>query len=902
MTLASPQFLFLLPLLLLAAWRFRRMQLWRPLRVLLLVLVILLLCDPRVVLKSGGIDLWVLFDRSRSAADLVDAGEPEWRSLLERSRPGESHRLHLLDYASEVIPQGNREGAIFTGNRDATRTALALHESLARMEPTRHNRILLFTDGYSTEPLGDLAGKLIAQGVPLDYRLVRAPDAADYRVGSLEMPERAQLGEPFVVELAVSGNPDGTVPIEIFRGETRLHSGAVEVKGGVGRFRFSDRSATPGAHRYEVAIAPAKDAHPGNNRLERWIEIVSGPRVLLVTAYENDPLATVLRAQGFEVAVVRDPLSLTPGALTGARAVILNNVPAYELANDFLGALPFFVSEQGGGFLMAGGQRSFGSGGYYESAVDPLLPVSMELKSEHRKLGVAMAIVMDRSGSMAMTTPSGHSKMQLANEGSARSVELLGSMDAVTVYAVDSQAHQVAPLLNVGTSRGELISRIRRVESMGGGIFVYTGLKAAWDVLKNAPLGQRHVILFSDAADSEEPGEYISLLEEMRGAGTTVSVIGLGTRSDSDARFLEDIATRGGGRIFFTEVPEEIPNIFAQETVTVARSSFVEEITGTRTTGRWNELARRDADWLPEIDGYNLSYLREGDETALVSTDTYEAPLVAFGRRGIGRTAAVSFPLGGAFSDRARNWGDFGDFVQTLTRWLMGDEVPPGVGLRHRLTGTEWRIDLLHDADPWEERFAAVPPKLILQRGFRDGEKEEPVWERLAPGHYSLSTSLPAGVPVRGAVQIAGSAIPFGPVVVGSGNEWRFEEARVSELRETARASGGGELLDLEKAWRKPPAPGEEPVRGPLLLAILLLFLFEAFVTRTGWSLPRFEAARVFAKRVPRPVYTQAAPAKAKTEEPAAVPAPSAPPAPPPPPVSPGDSRKSRFKRAKRGL
>ncbi len=78
----------------------------------------------------------------------------------------------------------------------------------------------------------------------------------------------------------------------------------------------------------------------------------------------------------------------------------------------------------------------------------------MELKSEHRKLGVAMAIVMDRSGSMAVTTPSGHTKMQLANEGAARSVELLGSMDAVTVFAVDSQAHQVAPLLNVGSSRG----------------------------------------------------------------------------------------------------------------------------------------------------------------------------------------------------------------------------------------------------------------------------------------------------------------------------------------------------------------------------------------------------------------------------------------------------------------
>src|SRR5690606_17311539 len=136
----------------------------------------------------------------------------------------------------------------------------------------------------------------------------------------------------------------------------------------------------------------------------------------------------------------------------------------------------------------------------------------------------------------------------LANEGAARAVELLGSMDAVSVYAVDSQAHQVAPLLNVGRSRGDLISRIRRIEPMGGGIFVYEGMKAAWGVLKNAPLGQRHLSLVSDASDCEEPGDYVALLEEMRAAGTTVSVIGLGGRSDPDAKLLEDIASRGGGR------------------------------------------------------------------------------------------------------------------------------------------------------------------------------------------------------------------------------------------------------------------------------------------------------------------------------------------------------------------
>jgi len=168
---------------------------------------------------------------------------------------------------------------------------------------------------------------------------------------------------------------------------------------------------------------------------------------------------------------------------------------------------------------------------------------------------------------------------------------------------------------------------------MGGGIFVYTGMKAAWEELKKAEAGQRHLILFTDAADSEEPGGYKKLIEEMRTENATISVIGLGTRADPDAAFIEDIASRGEGRMFFTDIPDDLPNIFAQETVTVARSTFIDDPVGTQATGRWHELARQNMDWLSEVGGYNLSYLRDGDEAALVSTDGYDAPLVAFGRR-----------------------------------------------------------------------------------------------------------------------------------------------------------------------------------------------------------------------------------------------------------------------------
>ncbi len=895
LSFGAPHFFLLIPLLALLGWSFRSLRLWQPLRIIILLLFVLLLADPSIRRLQRGMDLWVLIDRSSSARDIVDRDLPEWRGLLERSQPSEHDEIHYIDYADEVVTNPSNETAVYPGNRGLTRTGLAIQDALAQVKADRHSRLLVFSDGHSTEPLTGVAEKLTKMGVPLDCRILKSDELEDYQVSDFQIPSRVQLGEPFILNISVSGSADTEVPLSIYRGEKKITDTTVQITSGLGQLRLSDRVMAPGAHRYEVRIAPESDAHDGNNSFESWVEIVSGPRILLVTNYDDDPMVGILQAQGFDVIVVTDSLSLKPGQLTGTRAVILNNVPAYEIPNDFLHAIDFYVREQGGGLLMAGGNYSFGAGGYFESAIDPLLPVSMELKSEHRKLAVAMAIVMDRSGSMGMTVSSGDTKMSLAAEGAARAIELLGASDAVTLYAVDSSAHEIAPLLNVGKYRGDLSDRARRIQSMGGGIFVYNGLKAAWDVLKESELGQRHIILFSDTNDSEQPGQYKQLLKEMQAEDATVSVIGLGKRGDVDAAFLEDIAKRGAGRMFFSDVPGDLPNIFAQETVTVARSTFIEEPIGAQATGNWYELSNRDLDWLDQVGGYNLSYIREGDRAALISTDEYKAPLVAFGRRGVGRTAAVSFPLGGEFSEQTRQWAQAGDFMQTLNRWLMGESVPPGIGLRYQVDGTDLSIDLLYEDDPWSQRFAKLPPELALGIGQQRPEVRELQWERIAPGRYSARTELRDGELIRGSAKIGASAIPFGPVVLGSSREWAFDGERVKELRQTSETSGGRELLDLGDAWLKPEGREMAGIQLWLLIPLIVLFLLEALLTRTGWKLPSLKRPQRAPRQKPKKK-----PAAKKKQAPEPKPEPTPEPEPEPPTTTTQAERQSRYQRAKR--
>lgn len=846
MRFASPEWFLLVPLMIAAGWFWQGWRLAKPLRMLCLALVVLLLSRPQWRRSSDGLDLWVLVDQSDSATSLLKPRLAEWESILEKSK-GSADRLFFVDFAGEAVKRGaelraGAGGQEYDGPRNATRLNSALRFALAQMEPDHAARVLALTDGFSTEPLEDMAEHLAKQGVPLDYRLPPRGTENDYRVAAFSLPPRAQRREAVLGEVVILGGRDATVPVEVLRDGQLIGRHEVQVKDGSGRLRFADRPGTSGAHRFDVRLLPADDAFPGNNTAQRWLEVQTGPRVLLVTSYTNDPLAEILKAQGFDVDVVTELASLHLGSLSGAKAVVLNNVPAYKLDSKFVRGLDFFVNQQGGGLAMVGGKTSFAAGGWYGSPAEPLLPVSMELKQEHRKLAVAVAIVMDRSGSMAMTVPgTSIPKMSLADEGAARSIELLGDNDMVCVIPVDSAPHPLSGLVPVGPNRGSLEDSARRVESMGGGIFVYTGLKGGWDILKDAKVGQRHVILFADANDAEEPGDYVNLLAEMQKEKCTVSVIGMGTEKDKDSEFLKDVARRGGGRIFFNADPNELPALFAQETVTLARSAFVEDPVDVKGTAGWLELSATPVDWMSTIAGYNLSYLRTGATQALMTSDEYSAPLVAFWQRGAGRVAAVSFPMGGDFSKPIREWKSFGGFAQSLARWLMGTPLPPGIGLRTGLEGSRLHAELFYD-ETWNERVAAQAPQLLLAAGA-GGKTRGLDWERLAPGHFRASLDIGDATEVRGAVRVGDVALPFGPVNAATNPEWDFDRTRLEELKAVSFHSGGQERVDLSDVWHAPRAPAWRGIDRWLLIALAVALLLEAWQTRAGWTLLRKKAA-----------------------------------------------------------
>ena len=108
--------------------------------------------------------------------------------------------------------------------------------------------------------------------MPLDYRLATRPGTVDQRVERFTVPARAQPGEPFLVELDLSGPAAGEIRFEILRDGVRVHAASVGLRDGRSHVRLTDRLGHGGAYRYEATIVGAGDPYPGNDRAERWIE------------------------------------------------------------------------------------------------------------------------------------------------------------------------------------------------------------------------------------------------------------------------------------------------------------------------------------------------------------------------------------------------------------------------------------------------------------------------------------------------------------------------------------------------------------------------------------------------------------------------------------------------------
>jgi len=847
MTLAEPLWLLLAIPLTGAMW------LWRPPGRLLqamwiaaAVLLVLAACEPGVTLPSRAGTLVIVADRSASMPADAPADQKEIVNLITSKMPSRSNSAVVSFGRRAVVdrPPGPGTVAQFATkvDPDGSNLAEALATAASLIPAGTPGRILVLSDGRWTgrSPL-EAAHRAGNSGLAVDYRVMRRSQAGDLAVWGIDAPSSVTPGESYTVTAWVRSPSAREITYELRRGDRRLAEGTRSVPAGLSRLTFRDTAGGSGTHRYSLSVSGGDKDPSIENNTAKFLVGVRGPRpVVCVSSSGKSQLAVLLRAGKMDVVErTADRCAWSLDELSGHSAVLIENVPAQDIGTAGMKMLSAWVTGTSSGVMMTGGKNAYAPGGYFGSPLERVMPVSMELRREHRKLSLAIVVALDRSGSMARSVGGGRTKMDLANLAAAQVLDLLTASDEFGVLAVDSAPHLIVPLGPV-TDKKSARNRIMRIDSRGGGIFVYEALEKAAAMLAGATAGVRHIILFADADDAEEPGAYEELLAKCRSAGMTCSVIGLGTKHGTDAALLEDVAERGGGRCFFTDRPTDLPRLFAQDTFVVARSTFLDEITPVSLTGALTAMTGRTFGTPPAVGGYNLCYLRDGASLAGVTRDEYKAPLVAAWQVGDGRALCYTGQADGKYAGPIAGWDRVGHFFTSLARWTAGAEtqLPDNMLATQRVSRGRAIVQLHLDPERKRQPFTS-PPSVGVLSG-RPGQEPE---TRRVTMRWSTPDTLTAEVPIRGSETVlatvtAGQAkASLSAVCRPYSPEFRPEPggAGLETLQKIAAVTGGTQRVDLAGIWSDlPEFPQQFPLARWLVLAAMVLFVLGILERRTA--------------------------------------------------------------------
>jgi len=180
-----------------------------------------------------------------------------------------------------------------------------------------------------------------------------------------------------------------------------------------------------------------------------------------------------------------------------------------------------------------------------------------ETKSEEQGPPLDLAVVLDRSGSMAGQA------LASAKEAIYRLIDGLRKPDRLALIAYDDEVDVVFPRSKIDAP--VMRAKVEMIESRGC-TNLSGGLVAGIQQLGRGGEGIHRVLLLSDGLANQgitDADRLRDIAHRATQAGKTVSTLGLGGSYDED--LLTNISDAGGGNYHYIASPEDAPAIFKEE-------------------------------------------------------------------------------------------------------------------------------------------------------------------------------------------------------------------------------------------------------------------------------------------------------------------------------------------------
>ena len=813
------------------------------LRTVVVTCLVLALAGLVVPAPVAGVATIFLIDRSASIpADVQAAAAGYATSALAARGPddlgaavsfGRTARIDApvgrRDVTAQATPDATAslEGA----DREATDLAQAITTAAAMLPPANAGylrRIVLLSDGNETTGSALAAARTPAlRGVEIASRTVPAR-LDDVAVAALEVDPVLHDGETTDARVVVQSPAPGRVTLRVWARPapdgpsgaadpgTLVFDRTLEVDQGPTEVAVPFGRLGRGAWVFRAEVEAPGDPVPANNMAVAHAVVAESGRVLVVEGESGNAtnIAAALRTARIAVDVTT-PATMpeTVDGLTRYDAMVLVDVPATALTTATMTAIKSAVADRGRGLVVAGGEHTFGQGEYSGTPLEDALPVTVQLPEKDQAATLAVAIIIDRSGSMSGidTRDRRASRMDLAKEGAILAVETLKEGDQVGVVAFDYNARWVA---DMRTLRGAadvkaIADRVATIQP-DGGTDIYVALDVALRGMQATQARVKHVILLTDGEGT--PAPFPTLMNAYRRAGVTLSTVAVS--SEAGRGLLQDLARRGSGRYYFTDTASGVPQIMTQEARLAGRTNKQERDFTPRLASAAAAVRGLVPSALPQLHGYLRTASRPGTE--IVLTSDQEETILAQWQYGLGRAVAWTSDAEGPWS---RDWVANGDAFRALwtqaVQWSMPASQDPNLAVRvvDAVTGCA-------GAPCGSSRARVQVDAWAPGGGFRDlldtvadvagpdGTARRLTLSQVGPGRYEADFDAPnAGAYFVRVTQSDASGRTVATQVAGYARSYPAEVAPLlanrTLLERLATDSGAPTVTAPEDAWRR---------------------------------------------------------------------------------------------------
>lgn len=709
----------------------RRQRIYLITRIIIGVLVILALSGLNLEFTNKKVTTIFVVDVSDSASKYSDTVTDYLKEQLV-SKP-KKNQIGIVAFGKNAFVEQfiSETNSFIEFNakpiKNATDMEAAVNYAMALMPQDTANRIVLVTDGQENNGnISNVQATLNSQNIEFNVVYLEGEEEKEVYISNLSLPNKIALGDIFSITATIESNVVTDGILHLYSGRNLKSSMKVNIQKGTNRFVFKDTQTESGTKNYRIILETDNnnDTITLNNEYTAYTVAQTRPTILVIEgtkgiAKEYTKLLDSINVQYKLIQPGVAPSSIKE--MAEYKCITLVDVYAPELRLGFLDNIESYVNNYGGSVIAIGGKNSFALGMYKDTPLEKILPVNMELKADEVIPNMAMVFVVDNSGSMGEQVAIGLDRLSLAKRSIVGALENIRENDEIGVLNFSDRFSWLVDIKKAKDKEAinEKVSGLQ----VEGGTDIRPALAEAVKKIKKSDAAIKHIVLLTDGQDGNT--DYKDVIKKINDNEITLSTVAVS--SEANYSLLNNLASKGNGRAYYSEDANSLPRIFAQEIFLASGEYLINRDFVPEVVNSSNILNGVIDNGLLDLSGYIASTIKSNAKLILQSDQ--EDPILSTMQYGIGKTIAWNSDVNNEWTRHYAGTEIYQKLWSNIYDWALSDVYSGDSSLN--VTENAGKITVKYNSDNID-----TDNKVELVSQNEDGNEVKVEMKISAPGEY----------------------------------------------------------------------------------------------------------------------------------------------------------------------